>query len=165
MVPNGMKYIDNFIEDPEVEKLLVEKFTGNDFPWFYSSHVAYGGEKNSSFYFVHMFYREGKQQSDLFDLLHPVLGRLKFNHLLNIRANCYTKTEKPFTHDWHVDRKHPHKVALFGLNTNNGFTEFKDTGEKVQSKKNRMLLFDGELHRSTTQTDTDLRINININYV
>ena len=115
MVPNGMKYIDNFIEDPEVEKLLVEKFTGNDFPWFYSSHVAYGGEKNSSFYFVHMFYREGKQQSDLFDLLHPVLGRLKFNHLLNIRANCYTKTEKPFTHDWHLDRKVPHKVALFGI--------------------------------------------------
>ena len=151
-----MKCIDNFIEDPEVEKLLVEKFTGSYFPWFYSSYVAYGGEKNSSFYFVHNFYKDGKQLSDLFDLLH---------HLLHIRANCYTKTEKPFTHDWHVDREEPHKVALFSLNTNNGFTEFKDTGEKVQSKKNRILLFDGELHRSTTQTDTDLRINININYV
>jgi|TARA_R100001530_G_C4302839_1_gene150962 hypothetical protein len=160
------KIVDNFIEDPKVFNIITEKLFSDAFPWYYSDNVAYSGENNKSFYFVHNFFRDGKQQSDWMDIMHPVLGRLQFNHLLHIRANCYTNVTEPLTHDYHVDRHTPHKVALYSLNDNNGYTQFEKTEEKVQSVRNRLLLFDGEdTHRSTTQTDENLRINININYV
>lgn len=165
-VPNGMKFIDNFIKDPNTMNLLKNKFFDKDFPWYYSDNVAFKNEKNKSFYFVHNFYRDGKQLSDWFDLIHPILGQLNFQHILHVRANCYTYVKDPVTHDYHVDRDSPHKVALFSVNSNNGYTQFKGSGEKVYSVENRMLLFNGlEDHRSTTQTDENLRINVNINYV
>ena len=50
MVPNGMKYIDNFIEDPKVFNIITEKLFSDAFPWYYSDNVAYSGENNKSFY-------------------------------------------------------------------------------------------------------------------
>ena len=161
-----MIVIDNFIKDPHNMKIIKDRFLSKEFPWYYNDNVAYKNEKNKSFYFVHLFYKDGKQVSDWFDLIHPILGELKFQHILHVRANCYTNLKDPLTHDYHVDRDAPHKVALFAINTNNGYTQFKKTGEKVPSVENRMILFDGfDTHRSTTQTDENLRVNININYV
>ena len=60
--------------------------------------------------------------------------------------------------------KKKHKVLLYNINTNNGFTMFEN-GAKVSSKENQAILFDGKLkHRSVAQTDKIVRINININY-
>ena len=60
----------------------------------------------------------------------------------------------------------PHKVALFSLNTNNGFTYFKDKS-RIYSKANQIIfiLMEKTKHGSVMQTDTNLRINININYI
>ena len=67
-------------------------------------------------------------------------------------------------HEFHIDDKIKHKVALFTVNTNNGYTEFEN-GEKIPSIENTLALFDGNVkHRSVVQTDENLRINININY-
>ena len=165
-VPNGMKVIDNFIKDPKVMNVLKNKFFDKDFPWYYSGYVSHKNEKNKSFYFVHHFYDDGKQLSDWFGVIHPILGQLNFEYILRVRANCYTCSKDNVIHDYHVDSDSPHKVALFSVNSNNGYTQFKGSGEKVYSVENRMILFDGSQdHRSTTQTDENLRINININYV
>jgi len=51
------------------------------------------------------------------------------------------------------------------MNTNNGFTYFKN-GDKVPSVENQMLIFDGQLqHCSVAQTDERHRININIDII
>jgi hypothetical protein len=44
----------------------------------------------------------------------------------------------------YIDRKVPHKVALFYVTTFNGFTVLKDTAE-VECVENRMLIFDGSI--------------------
>ena len=116
-------------------------------------------------------YRDGKQDSNFFPLVHPLLGRLKFNELIRIKINCYPRKEKHYQHGFHFD--HPaettdvstYKIAIYSVNTNNGYTIFKN-GDKIESKENRMVFFDGSLeHASVTQTDENLRININITYI
>ena len=65
----------------------------------------------------------------------------------------------------HVDFPQKHRVALFSVNTNNGYTLF-DNGEKIQSIENQLVIFDGALkHCSVAQTDTNVRVNINLNIV
>ena len=57
------------------------------------------------------------------------------------------------------------KTAIFYINTNNGYTLFKD-GTKVDSVQNTMLIFDGSLdHCGVSCTDQKRRIVLNINYV
>ena len=57
-----------------------------------------------------------------------------------------------------------HTVALFSLNTNNGYTEFEN-GKKIKSEENSLVIFPGHLkHRSVNQTDENKRINLNINF-
>ena len=56
-----------------------------------------------------------------------------------------------------------HMVALFSINNNNGYTLFEN-GDKILSKENQLILFNGDLkHCSVAQTDENVRINININ--
>ena len=63
----------------------------------------------------------------------------------------------------HVDMPDPHTVALFSVNTNNGYTLFEN-GDKIASVENQLVIFDGSIkHCSVAQTDKNLRLNININ--
>ena len=56
-----------------------------------------------------------------------------------------------------------HTTLVYSVNTNNGYTEFKD-GTKIPSVAKQLLIFDGNIpHRSVGQTDTNNRINLNIN--
>jgi len=54
---------------------------------------------------------------------------------------------------------------LYSVNTNNGYTLFKD-GKKVLSLANQAVVFDGKMsHSSVAQTDESIRVNININFI
>ena len=64
----------------------------------------------------------------------------------------------------HRDFPKSHMVGLYSVNTNNGYTLFKD-GTKVKSIENQMVIFDGKReHCSVAQTDTNVRVNVNINF-
>ena len=102
---------------------------------------------------------------------------MKHTKLLRAKANLYTNQNKKIEHFAHRDawtnyemsnkeaRKNM-KIALYSINDNNGYTLFTDTGEKVYSKRNRIIFFDGDItHQSAVQTDTNVRLNINFNYV
>ena len=159
-----MKVIDNFLEDESLLRKMQSVILGKEFTWIYTDEVSSPWDK-SGFLFCHpMFFIEKGQESKFYDLMFPLIGRLKFNNILRIKVNAYTKTHENVKHGFHRDFPYDHKVALFSLNTNNGGTEFKN-GEFYNSVENRLLMFDGaEEHRSVTQTDTNLRVNININY-
>ena len=158
-----MKIIDNFIDDPKIFTALQEILLSDKFSWFYSEGVA-NNKDNSVYYFFHRLF-EDNYLSNAFDLCHPLIGRLQFNKLLRAKINCYTKKEKQIQHNFHTDFTKPHKVALYSVNTNNGYTLF-ETGEKIDSVANRCVIFDGKhKHCSVTQNDVNLRINININFI
>ena len=56
------------------------------------------------------------------------------------------------------------KTAVFYINTNNGWTEFKKGG-KVKSVANRIVIFDSKLeHSGVTCTDENKRVVMNFNY-
>jgi len=158
-----MKIIKNFVE-PNVFRHMKDLVFSHSFPYFYVPTVGSVRDR-SDFMFQHLLFFDNKQNSDHFNLLmSPLLGRLDFNFLIRAKLNCYTKKDKFIYTDLHTDFYEPHFVALFSLNTCNGFTYFEDTKEKVPSIENQMCIFDGSRrHCSVAQTDTDLRINININ--
>lgn len=157
-----MQIIKNFL-DKEVFKNIQNILIGNDFPWHYSDTVAYEND-DTDFMFFHILYLDDNQRSPYFGkILMPILGKLNFNYLLRAKANFYTQKEKHIKTSFHTDSKEKHQVALFSINSNNGYTLF-DNGEKIVSKENQLIIFDGDLkHCSVAQTDEKTRINININ--
>ena len=70
------------------------------------------------------------------------------------------------TSEWHSDFTNAtskDKVAVYYVNTNNGYTIFKN--KKIKSEKNKIVIFDGNTkHKVKYQTDKDTRMVINCNY-
>ena len=158
--------VDNYLPN-EIFLNMKEIFlnTSKGFPW-YLSNIVGGPDDKSDFYFFHILYANQKQESRFFEsLVHPLIGRQHFTYLYRARCNLYTKKSKKIYTKYHTDDTNDHKVLLYNITTNNGFTMFEN-GQKILSVENQAILFDGKIkHRSVAQTDKDLRINININYI
>ena len=145
------------------EGLMDEKF-----PWYYHPHQV---SKTDRSYFYHTFYWSHNIQSDYFNLITSLIEFLKPVALINIRANLMINRDKEIKSDWHMDEynnpKLNHKTAVYYVNSNNGYTEFKLKRKikKVPSVANSMAMFDSSTqHRAVSQTKEDRRIVININY-
>jgi hypothetical protein len=101
----------------------------------------------------------------LLDNLKPIINLLNPLALIRVKANLLTKTNEIIKHGFHVDQDFKCTTAIFYVNTNNGYTEF-ESGEKVYSEENKLVIFDTFLkHSGTTCTDTNERIVINFNFV
>ena len=135
--------------DKDVFLKIKNTLLSDCFPWFYNSFTGNINDK-----------------SDFFNLmLVPILSKLDCSFLIRAKINLYTKKEQQIETDFHVDQTYKHKVAIFSVNSNNGFTLFED-GRKITSEENQISFFNGDLkHCSVNQTDENIRINININYV
>tara|TARA_E500000318_G_scaffold4074_2_gene4355 strand:- start:1620 stop:2120 length:501 start_codon:yes stop_codon:yes gene_type:complete len=160
----SLKVIPNFLKE-DTHKELKDILLGNKFPWFYSE-ISGSATDYSNFFFQHMFYLENRQNSEWFNkIIMPILGALNFKYLIRAKANCYSQRDKEIVTEFHIDDPSPHTVALYSINTNNGYTLFEN-GEKSYSQENQMILFDGSLkHASVSQTDEALRVNINFNII
>ena len=160
-----IKTIDNFIEDKKQFKKIKTILFGSEIPWYYTGAVGTAKDKSGFFFIHHLFYDDKYRSPFSNDILLPIIYRLSFKKLIRARVNCYPKTSKIIYNEMHTDDTSPHKVALFSLNTNNGFTYFEDK-TKIKSKENQIILFNDKIkHCSVMQRDTNLRINININYL
>ena len=168
--------IDNFLSQ---EDFLTIKNTffpqdlnnPNNFSWNYQKGIVRDPELGPTGYEEHdwMYNRPLYSSSDglRFDkhyfIVKPIINKLKIKKLFDVRANLLVPTPTHIYHEFHTDRKIPHRVALFYVTDCNGFTVLKDT-TKVECIENRLLIFDGSIeHRSVTSTD-NLRCTININY-
>ena len=159
-----MKIIENFIEDKELFNSIKEILFGTDIPWYYCPTTGTSTDVSGFFFMHHLYYNNQFMSPYANSILLPILYRLSFKKLIRARINCYPKTLKIIYNEMHTDFDNEHKVALFSINTNDGFTFFENK-KKIESVENRMLLFNGNLkHCSVAQRDTNLRINININY-
>ena len=85
-----------------------------------------------------------------------------------MKINCLPNQFKSIKSSYHTDLpvSSNYKTLILSLNSNNGYTEFKDTKmPDFKSIKNSAFIFDGKKeHRSVSQTDTAYRWNINFNY-
>lgn len=165
-----IKIIDDFLNDGFSKKLESE-LTQSNFPWYCMSNVT--SDDYNNFAFFHQFVEDAKINSDRYDdLVLPIIDEIINKNLIDtrctckrIKANLYTNQIKPVEHNFHVDAEQNHIVVLYSINTNNGYTEL-ETGKKLESKRNRLIIFDGSIgHRSVTQTDTQYRLNYNFNFL
>ena len=154
--------IKNFL-DKDSFKDIEEIFFSypNYFPWYLGPGKSFEGDGHLQF--VHLFFSNNKINSPDFTKLDPILKILKPKTLIRIKANLLSKTDKIIEHPYHIDCKDC-KTAIFYINTNNGFTKFKNN-KIIKSEKNKLIKFNSNLeHGGTTCTDTNVRIVINFNY-
>lgn len=158
--------IDNYLE-PYQANQLERTLLGKKFPWYFQSHVLNSKPTEASlndFQFTHTFIREGQVTSDLMHIIAPLLERLQAKSIQRIKANLTGVTSSHYESGWHVDTNDDSKTAVYYVNTNNGYTVF-ESGEKVESVKNRFVSFDSDqVHSGATCTDSKARVVVNINY-
>jgi len=157
----NMKVIPNFLDQETFNKIKM-CVLNNSFPWYFSPTTGHDNDF-SDFLFSHYLYKEDKQCSQFFNyVITPLISRLNCNYLVRAKANLYTRKHKQIKTSFHVDLHDKHTVALFSINTNNGYTLFEN-GKKIPSVENQMLIFNGSLsHASVSQTDASIRVNINM---
>ena len=170
---------DNFLSEVDFAK-LEKVIMGPEFNWNYSYNVSDGGDSENDIYFMHLFYIgltskpkidfHGNpilpEKSPFYKFIEPLIEKLPdFQTLIRAKANLYVAREKIIHHKDHADTKFSHKGAILYLNDNDGFTVLED-GTEIESRANRVLLFDpSKPHHSTSCTSDKRRVNININYL
>ena len=159
-----MKLISNFLSEEQL-KHTKESLLNVHFPWYYNK-VINDMDHPDWFMFSHIWFDNDTITSNSFEwLISPIIDKINMSKLIRVKGNFYNKTCEHIIHGYHTDYDHDHMVALLNLNDNNGYTEF-ETGEKIVSKENELIIFDGKIrHRSVTQTDTNIRLNVNINFL
>lgn len=169
------KIIDNFLDNKnffDIKKTFFPKNkTQNKLPWHYNQGIVRdpklgptGYEKHDWMYSHSFLSNNCKKESDYIHLIQPIFKKLNATLIIDARANLLIPTENHIHHEDHVDRNIFHKVALFYVTTNNGFTVLKDVAN-INCVQNRMVIFDGSIyHHSVTSTD-DVRCVININFI
>lgn len=160
--------VDNFLEYDEFKK--IQSFMlSPEFPWFFNKGVV---EKETNekdmFQFTHTFWDSnlGGQTSPFLINLEKLVDKINPEKIHRIKANLVTRGDNHIIHGYHTDYHAPFKctTAVLYINTNNGFTIFKD-GSKAESLENRFVAFDSDIeHSGSNCTDENIRCVININY-
>lgn len=166
-----MKIYKNFL-NKESFLNIKDTLLSYDFPWFLNLKVVSEKDsllnsklKNYDFQFCHIFYIDQKINSQYYNLIAPLIDKIKPKSLLKIKANLLTKTHKHMEHGYHVDFNDKKiTTGIFYLDDSNGYTKFKN-GKKIKSSSNTYVEFNSSLeHTGATQTDEKTRLVINFNY-
>ena len=162
-----IKIYDDFLNNKSL--LYIQNiFFNPKFSWLWCDNIVHPPQCDEldDYQFYRVLYENGMGNSKVLEDLAPIIHNSKINckHVIRIKANCNPRSDKIIKHGFHIDTTTKCTTAIFYLNTNNGYTEFKD-GTKVESIENRFVTFPSNLHHGgTTCTDQKRRIVINLNY-
>ena len=167
-----IEIIDNFLPDYYFKQLQT-RLLGTYMTWFYNPYILneHMG-KNKTFQFMHLFYDirpeyngETPVYSLVKDSFNIIQQKLNVTRLYRIKANLRPKSF--FNRSgggYHTDGFDCSHTSIYYINTNNGYTKFKNNG-KVKSVENRMVVFPSNLeHQGYTCSDKLKRVVINFNY-
>jgi hypothetical protein len=183
-----MIVIDDALPEEEFKLLEDIVFDDGKFPWYYVQSSAFSDPRddyNSNGSWFHNVYRNGNYSS-VYDVFIRAINSYILPKVDNcttvdrIRIGKHTHVKENYVNGAHVDLAAPHKVAILYMNDSDGPTilyknRFKDTQiiekedlevmEKIDPKRNRLLIFDGlNFHSSSYPKDTKRRIVVNINF-
>ena len=141
---------------------LKNELSSNKFPWYFINQSV-KKQKNENFHLAHTFYIDNQINSDFFYLMDPLIKKLDVKSLVRIKANLYPRTDNISEQEKHKDQTFKCKIAIFYMNTNNGYTMIKN--EKITSIENKIVLFENDSpHFGTNCTDEKFRLTLNFNY-
>lgn len=162
------KIIDNLL-DRKTFTLIQNELIGSNIPWYFNDLITATNtgkvEEVFNFQFTHTFYSNYHFASDKIAVLKPIINYLDPSAIVRIKANLLTRTDTIIEHEFHKDAEHfSGKIAIFYVNTNNGFTILQD-GTKINSIENRLLILSPDVyHTGTSCTDQKTRVVINFMY-
>ena len=157
-----IEIIDNYLPDDIFTNIIQKEILSTRFPWYFKDHIVRHTPIN--YQFVHVF----KPPSPYLQVIRPLIEKLDPKSIIRCKANLRPITDKPEQSPYHVDQSQcsDHMVAIYYINTNNGYTIFEHNKQKVESIANRLLIFDGHLrHAGCNCTDVKQRVVLNINYL
>ena len=171
-----MKYkiIENYLGKEENDKMK-EAMLDRRFPWSINAKTGrpdldgFGVSPHDN-QVCHYFVDKNTVTSQHLNVIQKLTNKFNARAIHRIKANCELGRDKAWESRFHYDQEYKDKLpmhqvtnAIYYLNTNNGYTEFKD-GTKVESVCDRLLIFPNNLlHRGVSQTDCMYRIVINFN--
>tara|TARA_B100001996_G_scaffold324867_1_gene270577 strand:- start:55 stop:672 length:618 start_codon:yes stop_codon:yes gene_type:complete len=169
--------IDNFLPEEQFNNLYDFMMTPGKMSWKYNDVVDYEGSTGDRFQLTHTFFDSPQGiVSPISEIIQPFIDLLKIKVIIRIKANLNVKcgekgreTKFHYDHEF-VGSKLPDGTltsftAIYYVNTNNGYTLFKDGNFKVDSVANRLVIFDSsKLHKGVRCTDEKIRVVINFNY-
>ena len=159
-----MNIKDNFFEQTTFDS-IVSAISSDDFPWFYLNGIA-NKEDRSDLGFYHILYHNHRPNSSFADhIMAPIVDAVKPKAIIRCRISSYLRGEKIIHHAWHKDYGYPNNAFMLYLNTNDGYTSFKD-GTKIDCVANRAVFFSPQvLHCSSNCTDQERRLVFTMNYL
>ena len=171
---SDIKIIENFLEKKDFQ-FIKDKILDNYFPWFfqenkerYFNEDSYerGKKDLTQYQYTHNFYEDYEPRSNYFNILYPLFKKLNVKSLIRVKANLnpYSKElVEGYFHKDYVD--YNSYTAVFYVNTNNGYTLFKDKNKKILSEENKIVIFNSNVwHKGTNTNNNKRRVVLNINY-
>jgi len=167
--------IDNFLPE-DVFLPIQDVLMSNSFPWFYNNQTVYDGITDAYDYqFTHNFFISDeqygllKQSSSFCDIILPIVEQLDCFSLLRVKGNLrtlYKGSQDKQSIYYHRDFDEDSTTAIFYINTNNGYTIFKEAKQKVECVANRLVRFNTRLeHAGVSSNNEKQRVVINFNYI
>jgi len=168
---NKIKVIQNFLIEPYFQE-LENVFMGGNMPWFFNKN-SLNNTSDRSFMFTHMIYdyKEGWVGNDAINnIIGPMVWSIKehlnFKSIFRIKANLTTEQGKQIIHPAHYDYSGPNKenfkIAIFHVNTCNGYTQIKE--KKINNVSNQLIMFNNVSHKYATATNVSSRVIINFGF-
>lgn len=166
-----IKIKNNFLNEKDFN-VIKDIMLSSRFPWYYNkTKVDTEGKDNLyNYQLTHTFFTDGSINSNAYNLLEPILQKLKVKELIRIKANLVPRTSSIHQFEKHTDQDFNCKGAILYINSNNGCTIFEEgrrdgSSKHVTSKENRIVLFNAnKKHQGTTCTNEKIRVLINFNY-
>ena len=156
-----IEIIDNYLPD-HTFGILQQQLLSQQFPWFFKDTIV-DYNHPTDYQFIHVF----QLQSPYYSYIKPLLHKINPTQLIRCKLNLRPITQQHQQSPYHLDQRNTnHKVAIYYINTNNGYTIFEHNKQQVQSKQNRLVIFDGNIkHAGVSTTNTKRRVVLNINYI
>ena len=140
--------------------------------WSFRNHTNHFDDGYYQFY--HPVFDNNYILSDSFSLFEPIFKHENIMSLYRIQSNLNPSSEKLkfYGNGFHTDNNRCNDenppcmtTSILYINTNDGYTQFEESGERVESVRNRMLKFPCHLkHTGTNCTDEQMRIVVNFNW-
>lgn len=179
---------EGFLSD-DLSVRIFDALTDGAFPWFYnqSTYIKDYEVRDigiDSFQFTHTFYREGGVKSESFNIISPIVDKIKNilsfdieSRLIRAKANFVTPQPRFSESDYHpphIDNDKNHMSLLYYANDSDGSTYFFNETDNVVDERfterlrtnpsrNKSVLFNSNIyHASSPPITSDYRLVVNI---